>query len=92
MVPTRARLVLRGDAAKDFLAMYGNRSRRLNADANLLAVNVHYSDGYILTDSKPFTDLSSQDQHVDTVIGRPIPVEAEVGAAPKRSADRPIFL
>jgi hypothetical protein len=56
--------VLLDNAIEDLFSMHRDRSRRLDADTNLMARNGHNRDRYVITDSKPFVHPPSQDQHV----------------------------
>jgi hypothetical protein len=60
----RSRLLpLRGDALSNLFSVNGNRTRRLDAHAYLVAFDAQYDDGNISTDRDDFTHSSGQDEN-----------------------------
>jgi hypothetical protein len=90
------RVALCGYAEINLFSMHRNRFRRLNTDANLMAMDPHHSDGHLLTDPKRFTNPTGQNQHIVTSIYIPIRVTVNssgkkgvgVGVALQRNTDR----
>src|SRR5262249_32950794 len=52
------------DAPVDLLAMHGDTARRIDADADLVALHAQHGDGDVVTDHDRLSDPSCQNQHV----------------------------
>jgi len=60
----RDALFLTLDALVNLLPMHGNRLRRVDADADLVAFDTEHRDRDFMSDHYGFTDPASKNQHV----------------------------